>query len=176
MNYSVFLVLIITILSGCSSSPNLSDYQDFSPKLDLKDYFTGPIKAWGIVQDRSGDVQRRFDVDMIGSWEGNVGTLEEDFEYYDGEKQRRVWTIKKVGENEYVGTASDILGQADAKVEGNTMQWIYEMDLPVGDTNYRIQFDDWMFLMNDGVLINRSYLKKFGITVAELTLVMQKQD
>ena len=30
--------------------------------------------------------------------------------------------------------------------------------------------------MNDGVLINRSYLKKFGLTVAELTIFMQKQQ
>ena len=171
-----YLIFVAVLLSGCSSSPDLNHYEDFSPKLDLKEYFTGPIKAWGIVQDRSGNIQRRFDVDMVGSWEGDTGTLEEDFEYYDGEKQRRVWTIKKVSENEYIGSASDIIGQADVKVKGNAMQWVYEMDLPVGDTTYRIKFDDWMFLMNDGVLINRSYLKKFGITVAELTLVMQKQD
>jgi len=56
------------------------------------------------------------------------------------------------------------------------MRWAYRMDLPVGDKTYRITFDDFMFLMNDGVLINRSYLKKFGFTVAELTLFMQKQD
>jgi hypothetical protein len=49
------------------------------------------------------------------------------------------------------------------------------MDLEVGDKTYRIKLDDWMWQMNDGVLINRSYLKKFGITVAELTLFMQKQ-
>ena len=83
--------------------------------------------------------------------------------------------FRKISKNEYEGTASDILDKAEAKVEGNAMQWVYKMDLPVGDTTYRITFDDWMFLMNDGVLINRSYLKKFGITVAELTLIMQKQ-
>ncbi|MFT5760687.1 MAG: hypothetical protein ACI9LM_005474, partial [Alteromonadaceae bacterium] len=62
------------------------------------------------------------------------------------------------------------------KLEGSAMQWAYQMDLPVGDSTYRITFDDWMFLMNDGVLVNRSYLKKFGITMAELTLFMQKQE
>ena len=56
------------------------------------------------------------------------------------------------------------------------MRWAYQMDLPVGDNTFRITFDDWMFLMNDGVLVNRSYLKKFGFKVAELTLFMQKQD
>ena len=170
--YSCFLFSII----GCSNSPDLELYKEQTPKLDLQNYFTGPIKAWGLVQDRSGNVVRRFDVDMVGSWEGNIGTLDEDFRYYDGETQKRIWTIKKISNTEYPGTAEDILDNAEARVKGNAMQWIYQMDLPVGDNTYRITFDDWMFLMNDGVLINRSYLKKFGITVAELTLFMQKQD
>ena len=163
-------------LLGCSSSPKIKNYVDQEPKLDLMDYFNGPIKAWGLVQDRNGDVVRRFDVDMIGSWVGNVGTLAEDFRYYDGETERRVWTIKKISDKQYEGQASDILDKAHANVEGITMHWTYEMNLPVGDTTYKIKFDDWMFLMNDGVLLNRSYSKKFGFRVAELTLIMQKQE
>lgn len=165
---------IMTFLTACTG-PNLAYYKQDAPPLDLKDYFTGPIKAWGLVQDRKGQVTRRFDVVMHGSWEGDVGTLEEHFNYYDGETDKRVWTITKISANRYEGKAGDIIGKADGEVAGNTMRWAYVMDLPVGDTTYKITFDDWMFLMNDGVLINRSYLKKFGITVAELTLFMQKQ-
>lgn len=165
---------IMTFLTACTG-PNLAYYKQDAPPLDLKDYFTGPIKAWGLVQDRKGQVTRRFDVVMHGSWEGDVGTLEEHFNYYDGETDKRVWTITKISADRYEGKAGDIIGKADGEVAGNTMRWAYVMDLPVGDTTYKITFDDWMFLMNDGVLINRSYLKKFGITVAELTLFMQKQ-
>jgi hypothetical protein len=165
---------IMTFLTACTG-PNLTYYKQDAPPLDLKDYFTGPIKAWGLVQDRKGQVTRRFDVVMHGSWEGDVGTLEEHFNYYDGETDKRVWTITKISADRYEGKAGDIIGKADGEVAGNTMRWAYVMDLPVGDTTYKITFDDWMFLMNDGVLINRSYLKKFGITVAELTLFMQKQ-
>ncbi|WDE95313.1 DUF3833 domain-containing protein [Lentisphaera profundi] len=172
---SFLIILIAILLISCSSSSKLQAYKNSEPKLDLQEYFTGPIKAWGIVQDRSGKVIRRFDVSMIGSWQGNVGTLKEDFIYYDGETQQRTWTITKIDNKQYLASASDILGDAEATVEGNAMRWVYEMDLPVSDTTYRIKFDDWMFLMNDGVLINRSYLKKFGFTVAELTLFMQKQ-
>jgi hypothetical protein len=165
---------IMTFITACSG-PNLANYKQDGPPLNLKDYFTGPIKAWGLVQDRKGQVTRRFDVVMYGSWEGDVGTLEEHFSYYDGENDKRVWTITQVSADRYEGQAGDIIGKATGEVSGNTMRWAYVMDLPVGDTTYKITFDDWMFLMNDGVLINRSYLKKFGITVAELTLFMQKQ-
>lgn len=165
---------LMTLLTACTG-PNLAQYKQDNPPLDLKSYFSGPIKAWGLVQDRKGQVTRRFDVVMYGSWEGNVGTLEEQFEYYDGETDKRVWTITQVSADSYEGRADDIIDKAVGNVSGNTMRWAYVMDLPVGDTTYKITFDDWMFLMNDGVLINRSYLKKFGITMAELTLFMQKQ-
>ncbi len=166
---------LMTFLNGCAT-PSVEAYKKTTPPLNLKTYFTGSIKAWGLIQNRSGVVTRRFDVTMNGSWEGDVGILEEQFQYYDGETQKRVWTITKTADNRYVGKAADILDQATGELEGSAMRWAYQMDLPVGDTTYRITFDDWMFLMNDGVLINRSYLKKFGITVAELTLFMQKQD
>ena len=167
---------LLTFLSGCAGGHKLENYKTAQPTIDLQDYFTGPIKAWGLVQDYSGKVTRRFDVDMVGTWNGNIGTLEETFTYYDGETQERTWTIKKVAHDRYEGSADDILGTATGKTSGNAMQWAYKMDLPVGDKTYRIIFDDWMFLMNDGILINRSYLKKFGLTVGELTLFMQKQE
>lgn len=164
----------IMVLSGCTS-PSLSHYDNTKPELDIKEYFDGPIQAWGIVQDWRGNVTRKFDIEMVGSWEGDTGKLEEDFVYDDGKTQRRVWTIKKLSDNTYEGTASDIKGKADGKTNGNAVQWKYQMNLEVDGKTYLVTFDDWMFLMKDEVLINRSYLKKFGITVAELTIVMKKK-
>lgn len=172
--FNFILLGVIMLLSACSSTP-VETYQDTTPQVSLEKFFDGPIKGWGILQDRSGNVTRRFDIDMQGSWEGNTGTLKEQFSFYDGEKQERTWTIRKTGENTYEGTADDIIDKALGKTSGSAVQWKYSMDLPVGDTTYRITFDDWMFQMNDGVLVNRSYLKKFGFTVAELTIFMQKQ-
>lgn len=164
---------VLIMLSSCSNS--LDYYEDTSPKADIKEYFNGPIKAWGVVQDWRGRVVSRFDIDMVGAWEGNTGTLTEHFTYYDGKKQKRVWTISKLADGSYEGTASDIIGKATGQSSGSAVRWNYVMDLPVNDTTYRIRFDDWMWAMNDGVLVNRSYLKKFGLTVSELTIFMQKQ-
>lgn len=153
----------------------LKHYQHTSPAIDIQSYFNGPIKAWGIVQDWRGRVVKRFDINMIGRWEGDSGTLTEHFTYYDGEHQERMWTIKKLADNQYEGTAADVIGKAIGHTTGSAARWGYILDLPVGNTTYHLRFDDWMWAMNDEVLINRSYLKKFGITVAELTIFMQKQ-
>lgn len=153
----------------------LAFYEHTIPKSDLQTYFTGPIKAWGIVQDWRGRVVSRFDVTMHGTWNGNTGTLKEDFTYYTGNTQQRVWTITQLNDGIYEGTASDIIGKAKGTSNGSAIQWAYRMDLDVDGSTYRVTFDDWMWQMNDGVMINRSYIKKFGLTVAELTLFMQKQ-
>ncbi|MDE1901786.1 MAG: DUF3833 domain-containing protein [Alphaproteobacteria bacterium] len=162
------------MLNGCAGDA-LDYYKDTAPKADIKEYFNGPVKGWGIVQDWRGRVVRRFDVNMVGKWEGDIGTLTEHFTYYDGKTQERVWTIKKLADGTYEGTAGDIIDKAVGKEQGSAVNWHYVMDVPVDDTTYRLSFNDWMWVMNDGVLINRSYLKKFGITVSELTIFMQKQ-
>lgn len=154
----------------------MKNYDGTHPELQIEKFFDGKIKGWGLVQDRSGNVVRRFDVTINASWDGNTGTLDEDFEYYDGETQKRIWTIIKNEDGTYTGTAGDILDKAQGIKNGTALNWHYTMDLPVGGRTYRVKFDDWMWQMNDDVLINRSYIKKFGITFAELTLFMQKQN
>lgn len=155
---------------------NINKYEGESPDFDFKEYFDGPMKAWGIVQNWRGDVVTRFEIDMVGKWDGNSGTLKEDFRYYDGKKQQRIWYINRKSDEEFVGKADDILTEASGSVKGNAVRWNYVMDLDVQGRTYRIKFDDWMWRMNDGVVINRSYMKKFGFTVAEITIFIQKQD
>ncbi len=169
------LTLIGATMLLISCGMKLEPYGNQEPAMDLKAYFNGPIKAWGIVQDYSGEVVSRFDVEMVGEWDGDTGTLKEYFTYYDGSTMERTWNLKKTGPNSFEGHASDIIGVAKGETRGSAARWNYTMDLPVKGTTYRVKFDDWMWRMNDGVLVNRSFIKKFGITVAELTIFMQKQ-
>lgn len=162
------------LLSSCTSI-KLDYYQDTQPTARIEEFFRGPIKGWGLVQDMKGRVVRRFDVTMNGVWSGDTGTLTEDFHYYDGKSQHRVWTIQKQPDGSYTGAAGDIIGIAKGNAKGSAVRWAYQMDLDVKGKTYRVTFDDWMFQMNNGVMINRSYIRKFGFTVAELTLFMQKQ-
>jgi hypothetical protein len=163
------------LLCNCTGD-KLDQYASQQPVMDVRDYFNGPIKAWGIVQNWKGDVTDRFDITLVGAWEGDHGTLNEHFTYYDGHTQQREWKITRINDTQFEGTAGDIIGKAVGNTKGNAVRWAYVMEVPVKGSTYRFTFDDWMFRMNDGVIINRSYLRKFGFTVAELTIFMQKQD
>lgn len=162
------------MLGGCTG-PTVKDYAGTQPEMKFDEFFNGPIKAWGILQGRNGKIMQRLDIDLVGNWSGNTGTLDEKFHYYDGKEMTRRWDIKKTGPNTFVGTASDIKGEAKGESSGGAIRWNYIMKLEVGGTTYDVTFDDWMFAMNDGIVVNRSYLTKFGIKVAELSLFMQKQ-
>jgi len=114
------------------------------------------------------------DVDMTGTWDGNKGTLVETFRYYSGRVDERSWVITKHDDGTYTGVASDIIGEARGRQVGSTLAWQYGLNIVVDGRTFKVKLDDWMWQMNDGILINRSYIKKFGITAAELTLFMQK--
>lgn len=175
MTLSATILSIIIFIYGGFMKNSIASYHDKKSEMNIQEYFNGHIKAWGVVQDWRGRVVRQFDIKMIGKWEGDTGTLTEHFHYYDGQKQQRIWTIKKLDNGKYEGTADDIIEKAIGMEKGNAVHWVYVMDLEVDKKKFRIKFDDWMWRMNDGVLINRSYLKKFGITVAELTIFMKKE-
>jgi len=161
-------------LAGCASAPTPADYAQQSPRLDLRHYFNGPLIAHGLFTDRAGKVQRRFTVRLMGSWQGEEGRLEEDFEYSDGKTERRVWRLSHLGQGRYSGRADDVVGQARGEAAGNALRWSYTLRLPVDGQVYEVDFDDWMYLMDEQVMINKAQMSKFGIRLGEVTLAFRK--
>lgn len=165
------LVLALSgVVSACSGM-DIEDFQGKSPQLVLEEYFQGESRAYGIFEDRFGTLRRQFVVDVTGTWDGDTLTLEEDFLYDDGERDRRVWRFTKQSDTTYIGRADDVDGDVEATVSGNAMTMSYRVDLPVGDSTWNVRFNDWMFLQEDGVLINRARVTRFGIEIGEATIV-----
>jgi hypothetical protein len=167
--------LAAALLTACASAPVPADYAAEKPALDLATYFNGELVAHGLFTDRSGKVQRRFTVTMKGTWTGDDGVLDEDFTYSDGKKERRVWRLKKLPGGRYTGMADDVVGTAQGQVAGNALQWKYTLRLPVDDKVYEVQFDDWMYLMDERVMLNKAQMSKFGFRLGEVTLSFYKK-
>jgi hypothetical protein len=163
-----------SFLSACASAPTPSDYARETPQLELRKYFNGPLTAHGIFSDRSGKVVRRFSVKMTGSWNGNQGVLDENFTFSDGTKERRVWRLTDHGNGRYSGRADDVVGEAVGQAAGNALNWRYTLALPVDGRVWEVQFDDWMYLMDEHVMLNKAVMSKFGVTLGQLTLAFSK--
>jgi Protein of unknown function (DUF3833) len=161
-------------LLGACAGPQAQDYARERPELDLRRYFNGPLRAHGLFTDRSGAIVKRFTVELVGRWEGDRGVLEEDFTYSDGKKERRVWRLQRQSASRYIGEADDVVGQAIGESAGNVLRWSYTLRLPLDDRTLDVQFDDWMVLMDDRVMLNRAVMSKFGVRLGEVTLSFQK--
>ena len=161
-------------LAGCASQ-NLADYAGEKPMLDLAQYFNGRIDAHGIFQGRNGKIVKRFTVVMDCQWTGNQGVLDEAFTYSDGSTQRRIWRLTKHADGRYSGTAGDVVGEAVGQTSGNAFRWNYTLKLPVDGKVYEVQFDDWMYLMDEQVMLNKAQMSKFGFHLGEVTLSFTKQ-
>ncbi len=168
------LGLLLTLTTACT--PSVSHYAGGQPSLDLRQYFNGTVQAWGLVQDYRDTVTRRFSVRIEASWQGDTGTLNEYFRFDDGEQQFRRWTLTRIDQHHYRGIADDVVGEAVGEISGNALRWQYTLRVPIDDTTYDIAFDDWMFLLDERHMFNKATMRKFGISVGEVTLFFQKPD
>lgn len=172
---NLLLVLWSMLLFSCSS-PQLSDYQHSQPALKLEDFFNGKLVAHGMVLDYNGKLTRRFTADINASWQQNSGVIDEQFVYDDGETDSRVWHIQKLADGSYIGTANDVTGKAKGQSSGAAFYWRYILQIEVDGEPMEVTLDDWMFLIDDRHLLNKSQIIKYGINVGEVILSIAKID
>ena len=168
----LLLVFITPFVLSCSSS--IDEYENTKPEFDLPSYFDGEVTAWGIVQDYSNKLTRRFCVDIVGTWQGDKGQLHETFYYNDGEQQVRIWDLQIAKDGSVSGGAADVIGKAYGGSKGTAFNWQYTLRVPIDGTEYDLFVDDWMFMIDSNRMMNRSYMKKLGITVAEISIFFDK--
>ena len=171
---NILIIILLFFLTGCAKDMKPTDFKDQKPRLIIEEYLSGNVKAWGFLQDRSGKVTRQFKADLNGKWDGNTLILDEIFNWSDGEKQKENGQLKKIDEHNYEGTASDVVGTAKGYSYGPAFKFEYVLLVPVKGKNIKITFDDWIFMQDERVAINRATMKKFGIKVAELTVMFVK--
>tara|TARA_Y100001970_G_C14210691_1_gene846714 strand:- start:881 stop:1429 length:549 start_codon:yes stop_codon:yes gene_type:complete len=174
--FFAILVFSFSIYKAYSNKEYMKpeDFKGKEPRLIIEDYMSGNVKAWGILQNRSGKVTRQFSAELNGKWDGKQLILDEKFNWDNGEVQTRQWKINKIDENNYEGTAGDVVGKAKGYSYGPAFKFEYVLLVPVKGKEIKITFDDWIFMQDERVAINRAKMTKFGIKVAELTVVFQK--
>ena len=171
---SYLTLFIILLFTGCSQT-DMKEFQDNTPKLDLFEFFAGETIAYGIFEDRFGNLKRQFRVNINGKIDNQILTLDEDFLYDDGEQAKRIWKIeKKIDNNQkiiYEGQADDVEGKASGSISGNALNWSYDIYLNIKGSDIKVHFNDWIYKQSEDLAINRAYVSKFGINIGSVTLV-----
>jgi hypothetical protein len=170
-----WLLLAAPVLLAACASPEVGSYRGEEPVLDLRAYFDGQVDGWGLFMDRQGKVVKRFTVAMDCSWRGDEGVLDEHFVFSDGTRQQRVWHLRRGADGSYTGRAGDVVGEAQGQAAGNAFHWNYTLALPVDGRVWDVQMDDWMFLVDREVLLNRTTMSKFGLRLGEVMISFRRQ-
>ena len=153
--------IVIFFLTGCVNNMKPTDFKGQKPKLVIEDFLSGNVKAWGILQNRSGKVIRQFSANLNGNWDGKKLILDEKFNWSDGEIQTRQWKIDKIDDHNYEGPAADVVGIAKGYSYGPAFKFEYVLLVPVKGREVKISFDDWIFKQDNNIAINRATMKKF---------------
>ena len=170
----IFLVAIVAktyLFSFRFQSPQ--DYAGTGPQFDLKTHLSGEILSEGLIFGPNGKMTNSFVAEMFGEWDGDTGTLSEHFTYSNGKVQDRKWFLTLGPDNTFTATADDIPGKATGVVSGSTIMMRYQIVLPEDAGGHQLSVTDWLYLTRDGVIMNRSEMRKFGIKVAELIATMR---
>jgi hypothetical protein len=171
----ILLALVVQRLFFSFAAQGPQRYGGTEPVMDIRKVLAGPIASEGVIFGPTGQMTSRFVARMQGSWQGNSGTLNEEFTYANGTTQHRVWTLT-TGENGAItGTAPDIIGTAQGRQSGSTVRMTYRIKLPDDAGGHVLDVVDWMYLMPNGTILNKSEMRKFGIKVAELVASMRPE-
>ncbi|MBN8291973.1 DUF3833 domain-containing protein [Rhodobacter sp. NTK016B] len=149
-------------------------YATQQPQFDLRHHLDGPLLCEGVIYGPLGRVNSRFVADMQGRWEGNRGVLDEHFRYSSGETQIRQWRLTLANDGDIRAEADDLADPGRGRQEGAALQLCYRIRLPEKAGGWVLDVTDWMYLTDNGTIINRSQFRKFGIKVAELVATMRR--
>lgn len=150
-----------------------ADYTGTGPAFLLKTHLAGEILSEGLIYGPNGKVTNSFVAKMVGEWDGDKGTLSEEFTYSNGKQQSRKWFLTLGEGNTFTATAEDIVGKARGVVSGSTVKMEYKIVLPEEAGSHTLNAIDWLYLTENGVIMNKSEMRKFGLKVAELVATMR---
>lgn len=148
------------------------DYSD-GPMFNMREVFNGPIECEGVIYGPTGRVTSRFEADFEASWNGNIGTVKEEFRYDSGNVQHREWKFTLGNDGSIKAEAPDLVGVGSGQQHGSAVQLNYNIKLTEEAGGHVLSVNDWMYMTPNGNVMNRSQFRKFGIKVAELVATMR---
>ncbi|MEM8979056.1 MAG: DUF3833 family protein [Pseudomonadota bacterium] len=153
-----------------------TDYAGQGPDLDIRAVLNGPLICEGVIYGPIGRVNARFVADFDASWSGNEGVMKEHFLYDSGTRQDREWRLTWLENGQVRAEADDLVGPGTGVQEGPSLKLSYRIRLPKESGGHVLDVTDWMYLVENGTVINRSQFRKFGVKVAELVAVMRPNE
>lgn len=168
------LIMMLRLIGFKAQRPQ--DYGNVGPKFDIRTHLNGPLVMEGVLYGPTGRVTSRFVAQAHGSWDGTKGRLVEDFKFDSGTGQKREWLLTTKSDGSFDAEASDVVGVGRGRQLGSAVEFKYRIKLADAAGGHQLDATDWMYMLENGTIVNRSQMRKFGIKVAELVATIRPAD
>lgn len=169
------VIMIAALASACATRPHIPAEAADTAFLAERD-LAGASVARGEFRTITG-VRRGFTAHLNGSWDGETLVLVEDFEFDDGERDRKTWRLRRIAPGRYLGTREDVVGEALGYQDGRAFRLEYNIVLPSENGRGRqVRFRDVMVLDGRGDVLNEATIGWFGVRVGSVSLRIGPAD
>ena len=169
------LALSVALLSSGCSPMDISDFSESPVAFVPEEYFAGHVVGQGTFFSRFGK-NKAFTLDLHGRVEDGVLLIDETATYETGDVNTTSYRFERLSETQYRISSPSFVAPTIGELRGNALHWSYHYKHKSADGETIIKFDDWMILHEDGVLIDRAFGSKWGISVGEIVLSMRKVE
>ena len=168
MMRSSALVLMLSLL-GCSQGMPVEEFRATTPAIDPIRFFTGHVRSWGVLEDRSGQPTDVVTTDCLGEANGNGLRMVQHLTIGQQAPTTRTWQMRRTGPGRYEATANDMVGTAVGEASGRAFHWTWTLALSPGNDLKNVSMDQWWYALDDGSMLNRTTVRKLGIILIEVS-------
>lgn len=162
--------LLAGMLGACSPPLPLARFADTAPAFDPVAFFTGHTQSWGVVENCDGRPSDIVTTDCVGKPDGADGLrMVQHLTVGSEAPQTRTWHMRRLDPHHFEATANDLVGTARGEAEGRVFHWTWVLATKPGQGWRNVVFEQWMYHEDGGAMVNRSVIRKLGITLAEVT-------
>ena len=165
-----FLILCVTIsVVGCTSHLPPSAFASTSPAFDPVTFWTGHTKSWGVIENLDAAPTSIIRTTTDSTPEGPNGLHMIQHVIHNGENTTRDWHFRRTAPGHFEATANDVVGTARGATSGRTLHWTWTLATHQGNPLFNVTMDQWMYLADNGTLMNRTIITKLGVRIAEVS-------
>jgi hypothetical protein len=172
----VLYLCSLLLAGGCASPLRPASFANTSPAFDPIKFWTGRTASWGVVENRDGAPTAIITTTTVSTPEGANGMHMIQHVMTGGHDTVRDWHICRTSPGHFEATANDIVGAARGSPSGRTLHWVWTLAAKPGNCLFNVRMEQWMYLADNGTLMNRTVITKFGVRLAEVSEQFVRQE
>lgn len=162
-------LFVLSLVAGCAAPLRPEAFATTTPVFDPVTFWTGRTASWGVLEDRDGAPIAIITTTTDGTAEGADGLHMVQHVMSHGKDSVRDWHIRRLGNGRFEATANDVIGTARGSSSGRTLHWKWILATKPGNDLLNVTMEQWMYLAENGTLLNRTIITKLGVRLAEVS-------